>query len=260
MIFQDPSSLDPLVTIDKIISEPLEVTPAGKAPALPGRGGRPAACRRSVPRMLSRRAGELSGDQRQRVAIARSLTTHPVLLVADEAVASLDMSARGQVLNLLADIQERSGLTCVHISRGISMVRHICVRVAVMSAGRIVELAGAESLFAHPRHPYTAGPISAIPSPDPAFERTHPRIAVVGEYPDLTKQWSGCPLPLALSARSGAPRRGRPPARRALAGALLRLPLPRGERRPRRGARRGGRGTDGVGVRPPMAPRVRWRS
>jgi oligopeptide/dipeptide ABC transporter ATP-binding protein len=143
--------------------------------------------------MVARRAGELSGGQKQRVAIARSLTTHPVLLVADEAVASLAMSARGQVLNLLADIQERSGLTCVHISHDLSMVRHICDRVAVVHAGRIVELAGAEALFAHPRHPYTAGLISAIPSPDPAFERTRQRIAVVGEHPDLTKRWSGCP-------------------------------------------------------------------
>ena len=102
------------------------------------------------------------------------------------------MSARGQVLNLLDDIQQRTGLTCVHISHDLSLVRHVCDRVAVMHAGRVVELTDADTLFSKPRHPYTVGLISAIPTPDPAFERARQRIPVVGELPDLTRAVAGC--------------------------------------------------------------------
>ena len=193
MIFQDPSdSLDPLLTVERLVAEPLEIIRGGRlnkyrtevADALAAVG---------LPEdMMSRRASELSGGQRQRIAIARALTTKPRLLVADEAVASLDMSARGQVLNLLADIQDESNLTCLHISHDLSMVRNVCQRVAVMHAGRIVEVGEAEELFHSPRHPYTAGLISAIPLPDPSREKTRFRVEVVGELPDLTRPVVGC--------------------------------------------------------------------
>jgi peptide/nickel transport system ATP-binding protein len=193
MIFQDPGdSLDPQLDVAHLVAEPLEITIGGRA-----RRHRAAVVEALTavglsPIMLSRRASELSGGQRQRVAIARALTTDPILLVADEAVASLDMSARGQVLNLLADIQERSGLTCLHISHDLSMVRHVCQRVAVMHAGRVVELATTEQLFSNPKHPYTAGLISAVPTPDPDYERRRKRVPVVGEPPDLTRAVVGC--------------------------------------------------------------------
>jgi oligopeptide/dipeptide ABC transporter ATP-binding protein len=193
MIFQDPGdSLDPFMTIDQLVAEPLEITRGGTfrqyrelvAEALVAVG---------LPQeMMSRRPSQLSGGERQRIAIARALTTKPKLLVADEAVASLDMSARGQVLNLLADIQDETELTCVHISHDLSMVRNVCDRVAVMHAGRIVEVANAEQLFRSPRHPYTAGLISAIPVPDPTFEKTRARIEVSGEIPDMTRRIVGC--------------------------------------------------------------------
>ena len=193
MIFQDPGdSLDPLMTVAQLIAEPLEITRGGHFRQYQQEVGEALASVGLVPEMLSRRAAELSGGQRQRVAIARALTTKPLLLVADEAVASLDMSARGQVLNLLADIQDQANLTCVHISHDLSMVRHVCNRVAVMHAGRVVELASAEVLFRQPRHPYTAGLISAIPTPDPSFERTRQRIPVVGELALQTEETVGC--------------------------------------------------------------------
>jgi oligopeptide/dipeptide ABC transporter ATP-binding protein len=193
MIFQDPGdSLDPLMTVEHLIAEPLEITRGGRAhryrsevAGALSEVGLPEA-------MMGRRASQLSGGQRQRVAIARALTTKPRLLVADEAVASLDMSARGQVLNLLSDVQDEGDLTCIHISHDLSMVRNVCERVAVMHAGRIVEVADAEELFTSPRHPYTAGLISAIPVPDPTYERTRTRIEVVGELPDLTHRVVGC--------------------------------------------------------------------
>ncbi len=193
MIFQDPGdSLDPFMTIDQLVAEPLEITRGGPARKYRDQVAE-ALVAVGLPRaMMSRRPNQLSGGERQRIAIARALTTEPKLLVADEAVASLDMSARGQVLNLLADIQDETDLTCVHISHDLSMVRNVCDRVAVMHAGQIVEVANAEELFRSPRHPYTAGLISAIPVPDPAFEKTRSRIEVAGEVPDMTRRMVGC--------------------------------------------------------------------
>ncbi|HXW78824.1 MAG TPA: ABC transporter ATP-binding protein [Acidimicrobiales bacterium] len=193
MIFQDPGdSLDPFMTIDQLVAEPLEITRGGSARQYRDQVADALVAVGLSQAMISRRANQLSGGERQRVAIARALTTKPKLLVADEAVASLDMSARGQVLNLLADIQDETDLTCVHISHDLSMVRNVCDRVAVMHAGRIVEVANAEELFRSPRHPYTAGLISAIPVPDPAFEETRSRVEVSGEVPDMTRRIAGC--------------------------------------------------------------------
>ena len=193
MIFQDPGdSLDPLMTVQHLVAEPLEITRGGRAGRYRTEVADALGAVGLAEAMMSRRASQLSGGQRQRVAIARALTTKPRLLIADEAVASLDMSARGQVLNLLSDIQDEGDLTCIHISHDLSMVRNVCERVAVMHAGRIVEVADAEELFRSPRHPYTAGLISAIPVPDPTYERTRARIEVVGELPDLTRRLVGC--------------------------------------------------------------------
>jgi peptide/nickel transport system ATP-binding protein len=179
MVFQDPSdSLNPFHSLREIISEPLTVT----------RGGRPSRYTDRVRELLaavgldpdwwSRRPSQLSGGQRQRVAIARALASEPKLIVADEAVSSLDVSARGQILNLLADLQAEHGFACIHVSHDLSLVRHLCERVVVMYAGRIVEQAPVETLFAAPRHPYTRALIAAVPTlagPKPAASRSADR-------------------------------------------------------------------------------------
>jgi peptide/nickel transport system ATP-binding protein len=199
-VFQDPGdSLNPLMSVGEIVSEPLVLRD----------GGRPTRYRDQVAALLddvglrasmaSRRPSELSGGQRQRVAIARALSTRPKLIIADEAVASLDMSARGQILNLLARLQREHGFAYLYISHDLSMVRHVCDRVVVMYSGRVVETAGADALFAEPRHPYTQALISAVPVPDPAVERGRERMllrtdAADAHLNDPQAMRTGCPF------------------------------------------------------------------
>jgi oligopeptide/dipeptide ABC transporter ATP-binding protein len=181
-IFQNPyASLDPRMTVADIIMEPLEV-------------------HRHVPRNqwqdrmydLLRMVGledyhaeryphEFSGGQRQRICIARALAVDPQFIAADEPVASLDVSVRAQILNLLQELQQRLGITYLYISHDLSTVRHICHRVAVMYLGKIVEIAETDELFDNPLHPYTVALMSAIPVPDPK-KKTH-RIILPGEVP-----------------------------------------------------------------------------
>ncbi|HVR33698.1 MAG TPA: ABC transporter ATP-binding protein [Acidimicrobiia bacterium] len=192
-VFQDPGdSLNPLMDIEEIISEPLVLRD----------GGRPSRYRQQVaalledvglqPDMSGRRPAELSGGQRQRVAIARALATRPRLIIADEAVASLDMSARGQILNLLSALQREHGFAYLYISHDLSMVRHVCDRVVVMYGGRVVESASADDLFYRPRHPYTQALIAAVPVPDPLLERSRRRMTIRDEYVDHSTLTTGC--------------------------------------------------------------------
>lgn len=192
-VFQDPGdSLNPLMDVEEIISEPLVLRD----------GGRPSRYRAQVaalledvgllPDMAARRPAELSGGQRQRVAIARALATKPRLIIADEAVASLDMSARGQILNLLSALQKEHGFAYLYISHDLSMVRHVCDRVVVMYGGRVVESASADDLFYRPRHPYTQALIAAVPVPDPIVERSRRRVAIREEYVDHSTLTTGC--------------------------------------------------------------------
>jgi peptide/nickel transport system ATP-binding protein len=193
MVFQDPGdSLDPLMSIEQIVAEPLLLLDRREAKKHRGR----------VPELLElvgleadfgkRRPLQLSGGQRQRVAIARALATDPALIVCDEAVSSLDVSVRAQILNLLMNLQRRLGLSYLFISHDLSTVRHVCDRVAVMYGGQFVEVADADEIFRAPQHPYTVALLSAVPIPNPALERERRRIRLQGELPDLTQPVPGC--------------------------------------------------------------------
>jgi oligopeptide/dipeptide ABC transporter ATP-binding protein len=191
MVFQDPyGSLDPRLAIGRSVGEPIEVHErlprrqrAARVAELLETVGLPAA-------LASRYPHELSGGQRQRAGIARALAPRPRLLVADEPISALDVSVRAQVLNLLADLQARLGLTVLFIAHDLAVVEQIADRVAVMYLGRIVELGPREQLFAGPAHPYTASLLSAVPVPEPRRRRA--RIVLAGEPPSPLAPPGGC--------------------------------------------------------------------
>jgi len=193
MVFQDPySSLDPRQTIAETIGEPIEVHLGIKGRA---RDDQVAALLDKVGMgryALRRYAYEFSGGQRQRIAIARALALDPQLLVLDEPVSSLDVSTQSQVVNLLTDLQARLGLTYLFIAHDLSVVRHISDQIAVMYLGRIVEQGPAEDVYTSPRHPYTEALLSAIPVPDPLYQRTRERIVLRGDVPSPLAPPSGC--------------------------------------------------------------------
>ena len=173
MIFQDStSSLDPRMTVEEIIAEPLVIhrvrSPRGSLRAEAEfqlkRVGMDPGC-------LDRYPGELSGGQRQRVAIARALSMGPELLVADEPIASLDVSIQAQIINLFKHLQREHGFTFLFIAHDLAVVRYLCDRVGVMFQGKLVEVGPAQEVFARPQHPYTQALLSAIPIPDPRRER-----------------------------------------------------------------------------------------
>jgi oligopeptide transport system ATP-binding protein len=193
MIFQDPqASLNPRMTVGSIIAEPLVEHGVARRRAREDRVRELLDAVGLRPDFANRYPHEFSGGQRQRIGIARALALHPDFIVADEPIAALDVSIQAQVVNLLEDLQEKLGLTYLFISHDLSMVRHICDRVAVMYLGKVMELAPREMLYNRPRHPYTVALLSAVPIPKPEVEATRQRIILTGDVPSPAKPPSGC--------------------------------------------------------------------
>ena len=194
VVFQDPySSLNPRMKVGDIIAEPMKVH--GVEPNAEKRAARVrellSVCGLN-PRFADRYPHEMSGGQRQRVGIARALALNPEFIVCDEAVSALDVSIQAQVINLLEDLRERFGLTYLFIAHDLSVVRHLCQRVAVMYLGRIVELAESDELFDNPLHPYTKALLAAVPVPDPSVEEGREFRPPPGEVPSPINPPSGC--------------------------------------------------------------------
>ncbi len=193
MIFQDPySSLNPRRTVGSIIAEPFAIHGL-----LTGQGERKKRVQELMDRVglnpehYNRYPHEFSGGQRQRIGVARAVALEPKLLIADEPVSALDVSIQAQVLNLLRGLQREMGLTLIFISHDLSVVRHMCDRIAVMYLGKVVELGPNEAVYGYPRHPYTGALLEAVPVPDPSGgKRT--RAALGGDVPSPANPPSGC--------------------------------------------------------------------
>jgi len=186
--------MNPRMTVEEIIGEPLlNLTGISarerreKVSALLERVGLRPEYRHRYPHAFS-------GGERQRIVIARALALDPRLVIADEAVTALDVSVRAQVLDLLKDLQRDMNLTYLFISHDLSVIKHICNRVAVMYVGKLVEMAPTHQLYAKPRHPYTEALLSAVPIPDPRLRNSESRILLEGDVPDPSNPPPGCPF------------------------------------------------------------------
>ena len=194
IIFQDPyASLNPFFTVREIISEGMNVHGLYK-----GKEERKARIAELLGMVglstdhLNRFPHEFSGGQRQRIGIARALAMDPEFIVCDEPISALDVSIQAQIVNMLIRFQEELGLTYLFIAHDLSMVCHISDRVAVMYIGNIVEYGSNEEIFMHPVHPYTKGLLSAVPVPNPDYEKSHKRIPMQGEVISPIGEVKGC--------------------------------------------------------------------
>jgi oligopeptide transport system ATP-binding protein len=194
MIFQDPfASLNPRMSVGNIVSEPLRIHNIIQNKSelqdyvenLLQRVG-------LNPYYVNRYPHEFSGGQRQRIGIARALALKPSFIVCDEPISALDVSIQAQVVNLLEELQDEFNLTYLFIAHDLSMVRHICDRVAVMYLGKIVELGRTDEVYENPLHPYTQALLSAVPVPDPEKEKARQRIILGGDVPSPARPPIGC--------------------------------------------------------------------
>jgi oligopeptide/dipeptide ABC transporter ATP-binding protein len=194
LVFQDPyASLNPRMTVAEIVAEPLVVHGIVKKVAdardavveLLELSGLP-------PDAVDRYPHAFSGGQRQRIGIARALALEPAFIVADEPVSALDVSIQAQIVNLLQDVQERLGLTYLFIAHNLSVVRHISDRIAIMYAGKLVELSDRNGIYERPKHPYTKALLSAVPIPDPELQHGRERIVLTGDVPNPVTPPPGC--------------------------------------------------------------------
>ena len=194
MIFQDPmASLNPRMTVGDIIAEGLDIH--GICKSKEERTQRVYELLRTVglnEQHASRYPHEFSGGQRQRIGIARALAIEPKFIIADEPISALDVSIQAQVVNLLRKLQKENGLTYLFIAHDLSMVKYISDRIGVMNKGKLVELATADELYENPLHPYTKSLLSAIPLPDPDYEKNRVRIKYdpsIHDYSTESPEW-----------------------------------------------------------------------
>ena len=192
IVFQDPfASLDPRLPIGDAIAEPLRTFGIAREEQ-DRRVSELLSLVGLNPSHASNYPSEFSGGQRQRIAIARALALNPKVIVLDEPVSALDVSVRAGVLNLLAELQEKLGLSYLFVSHDLAVVQHVVDDIAVMYLGSIVESGPVHEVFAHPQHPYTQALLSAVPIPDPKVERARTRIVLQGELPSPANPPSGC--------------------------------------------------------------------
>jgi oligopeptide/dipeptide ABC transporter ATP-binding protein len=194
LVFQDPyASLNPRMSVLQLVAEPLVVHGLAKSAT---------AARDQVVALLERcglpedtadrHPHAFSGGQRQRIGIARALALQPDFIVADEPVSALDVSVRAQIVNLLQDLQREFGIAYLFIAHDLSVVRHISHRIAILYAGKLVELADSDDVYERPRHPYTEALLSSVPIPDPPLQRARQRIVLQGEIPNPINPPLGC--------------------------------------------------------------------
>ena len=193
MVFQDPyGSLDPRMKVGALVAEPMRVHGTWRRR---GGGERVLEVMRQVGLAedhLDRYPHEFSGGQRQRIGIARAMALEPRVLVLDEPVSALDVSIQAQIINLLRDLQEESGMGFLFIAHDLAVVRHVSDRVAVMYLGRIVEIGPRDAIYRSPAHPYTLSLLSAVPVPEPSRARARSRVVLHGEIGSATRLPGGC--------------------------------------------------------------------